>query len=317
MRLALLVLVLLPISCNPRMPLAGSAPTQPEATSCLEVGADSGRSLPSAADVAALTVTPPPASAPGSLPNYFLHVPPNAPTDHPLQLLLVLHGFGGQGQDFSAQFLPAADANQWLVVAPTLNYTSLSDAAQTRDDDLQIAQQLTAIIADVPQRSGVAVRGRVLVLGFSRGGSMAERFALLHPELVQAVAALSGGAYTVPQPCATQNGTVQSLPLPLGTADFQREAGYGFDADTFRRIPFWLSVGSDDTQPVPSMYDDVLGQTRVARGAAMQQALLVFGVQSQFTVFPGIGHAVSDAMVSAATGFLAGFSVQEPNQSKV
>ena len=307
MRLVLLAAMLVLVGCNVRMAAPGSTPAPPAATDCLSLGSDSGRSLPPAADIAALTsgAVPPAASAPAAVPNYFLHVPPNAPSDRPIQVLLALHGFGGQGQDFAQQFVSVADANQWIVVAPTLNYTSLTDAAATRADDLRITQDLMAILTDVPQRSGLAVRDRVLLVGFSRGGSMAERFALLHPELVQAVAALSGGAYTVPQNCVAQNGTVESLPLPLGTADLQNLAGFPLSAEAFRQIPFWLSVGSQDVQPVPSTYDNVLGQTRVDRGAALQQALVAFGAQSQFTVFPGLGHVVSDAMVSSSSAFLA------------
>jgi pimeloyl-ACP methyl ester carboxylesterase len=239
------------------------------------------------------------------VPPYFWHVPPNAPTDRPVPVLIVLHGFGGQGQAFAQQFLPLADANNWLLVGPTFTYSSLTDPALTVSDDLAVAQQLLAIFADVPRRSGLTVQNRALLLGFSRGASMVERFALLHPDLVLAVAALSGGAYTVPQSCITQNGGLEPLPLPLGTADLQNRAGYPLDVQALRRVPFWLSVGAQDIQPVPSSYDNVLGQTRVERGAALQQALGAFSVQSQFTVFPGIGHAVSDAMVRGSSTFLA------------
>src|SRR5438874_1612816 len=189
MRLVLLAAMLVLVGCNVRMAAPGSTPAPPAATDCLSLGSDSGGSLPPAADIAALTggAVPPAASAPAAVPNYFLHVPPNAPSDRPIQVLLALHGFGGQGQDFAQQFVSVADANQWIVVAATLNYTSLTDAAATRADDLRITQDLMAILTDVPQRSGLAVRDRVLLVGFSRGGSMAERFALLHPELVQAV----------------------------------------------------------------------------------------------------------------------------------
>jgi pimeloyl-ACP methyl ester carboxylesterase len=86
---------------------------------------------------------------------------------------------------------------------------------------------------------------------FSRGGSMAERFALLHPELVQAVAALSGGAYTVPQNCITQNGTIQLLPLPLGTADLQNLVGYPL---RFTVLPGIGHAVSDDMVRSSSMY---------------------------------------------------------------
>jgi pimeloyl-ACP methyl ester carboxylesterase len=116
---------------------------------------------------------------------------------------------------------------------------------------------------DIGVISGLTVQTRALLLGFSRGASMVERFALLHRELVLAVAALSGGAYTLPQSRITENGTLEPLPLPLGTADLQNRAGYPLDVQAVRRIPSWLSVGAQDIQPVPSAYDNVLGQTRV------------------------------------------------------
>ena len=109
----------------------------------------------------------------------------------------------------------------------------------------------------------------------------------------------------MPQSCITQNDVLEPLPLPLGTADLQNRAGLPLDAQALRRIPFWLSVAAQDIQPVPSAYDNVLGQTRVDRGSALQQALDAFSVPSQLTVFPGIGHAVSDAMVRDASIFLA------------
>jgi predicted esterase len=305
MVVAVAVAVVVAAGCTPT--LKASLPLPPtDATGCLSLDSGSGLSLPAPADVARLAGAPlPTLSVPPAVPNYFLHVPPSLPTDRPVQLLVAVHGFGGQGPAFAAQFLSAADANQWLLVGPTLTYTSLADPVVTRDEDLQAAQDLVAILADVPQRSGRVISGRVLLVGFSRGGSMAERFALLHPELVQAVAALSGGAYTLPQRCMTQNGTVQRLPLPLGTADLSSFIGNSLNVDAFVPIPFWLSVGADDTQPVPSSYDNALGLTRVDRGAALQQSLTAFGVQSQFTVYPGIGHAVSDEMVRASSTFLA------------
>jgi pimeloyl-ACP methyl ester carboxylesterase len=98
----------------------------------------------------------------------------------------------------------------------------------------------------VPQKT--EARSDLRPKPFSRGGSMVERFALLHPELVEAVAALSGGAYTVPQTCVAQNGLVEPPPLSLGTANLQALVGYPLDAVALRRIPFWRSEGAHDIQ---------------------------------------------------------------------
>jgi predicted esterase len=306
--------------CGGRLPTIGPAPTAaaasptpgvglgPAVTGCLDLGQDPVLSLPAPGVIAELAAgaSPPAVSSQSSLPPYFLHVPPAPPLDRPLQVLVALHGFGGRGQAFATAFLPLVDANGWILVAPTFDYVSLADPVATRDADLRVAEQLSAILADVPRRSGRATRDRALLLGFSRGASMAARFALLHPERVQAVAALSGGAYTVPQSCVVKDRAEAQLPLPLGTADLERRAGRPLDGGALRRIPFWLSVGSLDNRAdqLPSTYDDVLGRTRLERGVTFDRSLAAFGVRSRFTIFPDVGHAVSDAMVRSAGAFL-------------
>ena len=115
MRTLLVFLMLLLAGCSGLVPGVGPVPiTAQTATSdCLNLGSDSGMSLPTPAEVTALTSGPasPAATAQSAVPGYFLHVPPNAPTDRPLQVLIVLHGFGGQGEAFAQQFLSVADAS--------------------------------------------------------------------------------------------------------------------------------------------------------------------------------------------------------------
>src|SRR4051812_40409922 len=40
----------------------------------------------------------------------------------PLQVLLALHGMGGNGADFSKDLFEQADRYGWLLVAPTIDY---------------------------------------------------------------------------------------------------------------------------------------------------------------------------------------------------
>src|SRR5581483_4811740 len=124
------------------------------------------------------------------------------------------------------------------------------------------------------------------------------RFAEMYPARVQAVAALSSGAYTLPQSCIGLGSQPTALPLPLGTANMPDWTGRPFDADAFRRIPFWLSVGADDVDvaSLPSNYDNFLGNTRVARTKAFEAALQDFGNTSSLTIFPNAAHVVTNAM---------------------
>ena len=69
----------------------------------------------------------------------------------PLQVLIVLHGFGGQGEAIAQQFVSVADANNWLLIGPTFNYTSLTDPTVTVSDDLRVTQELlTRLLENIP-----------------------------------------------------------------------------------------------------------------------------------------------------------------------
>jgi predicted esterase len=248
---------------------------------------------------------PPVSPKPGTA-SYFLHVPSN-PAPGPLWVLVALHGFGEKGPEFSHFWTDLAEANNWILVAPTFVYTDLNNAIDTRTDDVRFTAELSEILRDVPRRTGLQTHDRALLVGFSRGGSAVERFSLIHPDQVQAVAALSGGAYTLPQACVEKNGKSAVLPLPLGTADIATWTDHPFDAADFKRIPFFLSVGGDDNKPqfLPSTYDVMIGQSRLERGQTLDRALLGFGLPTvKFTVYPGVAHMVTPDMVHDAGAFL-------------
>src|SRR5690349_10134525 len=55
----------------------------------------------------------------------FVHLPNGATPDQitePLQVVVALHGMGGNGADFGNSLVSQADAHGWLLVAPTINY---------------------------------------------------------------------------------------------------------------------------------------------------------------------------------------------------
>src|SRR5438046_1985020 len=54
-----------------------------------------------------------------AVPDVYVHKPRQT-TGEPLQVLVVLHGLGGNGEQFASNILSEADRNNWLVVAPTI-----------------------------------------------------------------------------------------------------------------------------------------------------------------------------------------------------
>jgi poly(3-hydroxybutyrate) depolymerase len=249
-----------------------------------------------------------PAASP---PTYYLYAPASLPASGPVRLLLVLHGMGGNGPDFAGAFTSMADRHGWLLAAPTFAYGDWRDPAQVRVEDVRLSQQLEALLADVPLRSGKAVRNRILLAGFSRGAQLADRFTYFHPEHVAAVASLSAGTYTVPwqaEPNTVAAPQPQPLLFPYGTADFPQVAGRPLDVDRLRQVPFWLSVGADDNNPadVPRQWDALLGQTRLERAVSFERALEQLHVSAQLTIFPHASHELTGAMTSGVDQFLAG-----------
>jgi pimeloyl-ACP methyl ester carboxylesterase len=225
-----------------------------------------------------------------------------------MRLLLALHGVGGNGADIAKAFLPLALEQGWILAAPTFAYGDWQNPATVRGEDVRLDRQLSALLDDVPWRSGHAIRGRVFVAGFSRGAQLADRFALFHPERVAAVASLSAGTYTLPEDTADVNGDGEpdDLPLPFGTSDMAQWVGHALDTAGLRRVQFLVCVGGDDTNAgdLPRQWDPLLGRTRVARAQAFARTLNLLHIPAQLSVVPGTRHQLTAAMAAHAGAFL-------------
>ena len=178
----------------------------------------------------------------------FIRPPAGAPdgSSQPLQVLIALHGMGGNGADFGNALANQADAHGWLIVAPTFGYGDWTDPAQITREDPALVAWLSDYVRHLADRTGYAVEPRVLVFGHSRGAQLALHFTEIHPEQVVAVSAASAGTYTLPFSRDTQTG--QALQFPFGVADLAKtDGGQAFDATSFNSVPIWIGVGSADS----------------------------------------------------------------------
>ena len=241
--------------------------------------------------------------------NPFVYVPAGAARAQPVRVLVALHGMGGDGATFSRDLLAVADANSWIVVAPTFAYRDYRDPALVRADDAAFLPRLAAILDGLPARTGLALRPRVLLYGFSRGAQTAHRFATVYPARVLGVAALSAADYTLPTAVAPGDG--HPLQFPFGVADQFAVFGHPFDPAAFRRVAFLIAVGGRDTNAadVPRAWDPYLGRTRVERAAAYARALRDAGVRVSLRVDPASAHEVSARTRAAALTFLRSLEV--------
>lgn len=238
-----------------------------------------------------------------AIPNVYLHVPAR-PAAAPLQVLVALHGMGGSGEEFATNVLAEAERNQWLLIAPTINYGDWTDPTQIAGEDPRLIRWLDDLLDTLPSYVEAPVKPRVLLLGHSRGAQLAHRFALFEPERVLAVAALAAGTYTLPVERTDQGSMIR---FPFGIGDMKSISGHAFSK---RRLiedtEFWLGVGSEDNNPgdLPRAWDAYLGTTRVQRARSFQQAMHNLGARAVLVNFRGVPHALSPDMTATACSFL-------------
>lgn len=247
---------------------------------------------------------------------YFIHIPPHLKVGQPLQVVVAVHGMGGNGRDFATPLLSYADEYGLVLVAPTMKYdTNYADPARIAANDALLLPQLEGLLNSLSARLSYPVADKVFLFGFSRGGQIVHRFATFYPERVRGVAAMSAGNYTLPANDFQEANKASkvSLPFPYGVADLNRYTGGALNMEALRRVNFWLGVGGSDvaTGDVPTAWSPYLGNTRVERATRYHRALQDAGIQVTLKVFPGVGHSVCTEMKQEAFAFFNGLASEK------
>lgn len=117
--------------------------------------------------------------------------------------------------------------------------------------DLQLIRMIDDA-RDTLQKMGYPTQDKVLLTGFSASGTFVNRFSLIHPEKVFALAA--GGLNGILMLPADELGG-NKLNYPLGTNDFNDLFSESFDSAGFSQVPQYLFMGrNDDNDAV--LFDD-------------------------------------------------------------
>jgi predicted esterase len=238
--------------------------------------------------------------------DFFVYIPTNAAARGPLQVLVTVHGMGGDGTVFCQPLINRAEQDGWILISPTYHYRDNFNPATVRQDDTELIPRLAQYIDNLPAKTGLQIRDKILLYGFSRGAQIVHRFAEFYPDKTLAVALFAAGTYTLPVPTMNVNGASTTLNLPFGIADLQHYTGTPFDAAAFRTVPFFIGVGGADDHvgDAPPAWDAYDGVTRLARSENFARALQDFGVNASLTVYPGVGHDITAEMRGQAMSFL-------------
>ena len=186
----------------------------------------------------------------------------------------------------------------WQIYTHALDRDSLTTK---RSDLVRLDLQLLAMV-DQARRSltqqGIQTEEKFLIQGYSASGMFANRFAVLHPTRVKAVAVGAPGGWPI-APAPMFSG--EALPYPAGVADLETLAGKPFDSESFRSLPQLIVMGSlDDNDSLDfrdgwdeepaGLVDRLFGKDPQARWTNSENVYKAAGTNAQFLLVAGVGH---------------------------
>ena len=101
--------------------------------------------------------------------------------------------------------------------------------------DEQIVRLIEKAKRTVRKTNGIDLEDKIFLNGYSSSGVFAQRFALLHPDLISAVC-IGGASGSIPIPN-------KEFDYPIGIADFEELTGKQFDMESYKKIAFTYYVG--------------------------------------------------------------------------
>lgn len=101
--------------------------------------------------------------------------------------------------------------------------------------DLQVVKAIEDAKNKIFELTKKNVDEKIFLHGYSSSGVFAQRFTLLHPEIVKEVC-IGGAIGSIPMPINEYNGI--SLDYPAGTNNFSQLCGTEFNAEEYKKINF-------------------------------------------------------------------------------
>jgi pimeloyl-ACP methyl ester carboxylesterase len=176
------------------------------------------------------------------------------------------------------------------------------------------------------RNAGYSVDDKVFIDGYSAGAMFAQRYTLLHPERVHAIAAgQCGGAMTLPESVYTATTTTE-MEWPVGVRDFPSLVGYPFNLEAYREVAQFIYIGDEDTtnstlwgtgelwrtQSQIDFLNSRFGDTDPVRLESQASYLADLDYDIAFRLYPGVGHQFTSQMIDDTFAFFR--QVRYPTQ---
>ena len=207
---------------------------------------------------------------------------------------------------------PRPSGDRWKIYTHALDRdTLLIHEGELRRIDLQLIKMI-AHAQKLLRHNKVKVNEKVFMNGFSASGTFTNRFAILHPSVVRAVA--TGGINSIPTfPTDRWNDT--TMRYPVGIADVKEIADIEFDQTAYKRVSQYIYMGAlddNDTVPYRDAYDEVdaelvkrlVGsQMMPDRWSVSQSIYKALGIPAQFVTYENAGHQIKAEMIDDIVAF--------------
>ena len=193
-----------------------------------------------------------------------------------------------------------------------------------RRADLKVNLMIDQLIADLSS-DGYLISNKVMIEGFSAGGMFAQRYALLQPGRVKAIAGGQCGGHFILPEASYQNTT---LNWPVGINNLFPLSKIEFDRESYKQISQFIFIGDEDTGEYTTtvwirlhpefgtgdMWEAVwqmeflnitFGETDPIRLQNEIAYLNGIGYEKiEFKLYPGLGHEFTNLMIKDVMNFL-------------
>ena len=190
-------------------------------------------------------------------------------------------------------------STQWKLYTHALDRETM----QIKSGELRrLDQQLVAMTKNAATKLshlGISSHDKIIINGFSASGTFANRFTLLHPEAVAAVAC-GGINGIVTLPVSSLSG--QKLDYPLGLNDIKKISGRHFNDSAYKKVPQYIYMGAKDSNDAVEYEDAYVKKERELVHSVIAKNMLpdrfekcrtVYessGALATFKTYPNIGH---------------------------
>ena len=229
-------------------------------------------------------------------------------------MFICVHGISRNALEHVFAFRRKADEFGFAIVAPVFGnrdfrgYQTLGSKSGWR-----AKRAFLAALDDAAEVTGVT--SRTNIFGFSGGGQFVHRFAMAHPERVNAFAIASAGWYTFP---------TETARYPLGISG---APGPGMDISSFLNLPMLVMVGSADRDRDANLrkgrrIDTLEGKDRVERAerwaSAVNDAAQLRGLPppAAYAELPRATHSFADCVRSGLVERTIEFLFQQPSRAQ-